>query len=379
MRGKPKKAPREKDLTSRYFSGGYDEDRAEQSETFSARNKNLQKDKMAKTAQLRAEGATGVDVSTLPIGEVVQVHSLYSQVQSQGKTYLCVVRRTLTKLAHTFVVVGDLVRFRDGTIRDAAGKDVSGNEMGDIGSGAEFAAGTTPEAVIEEILPRKTVLTRSDSFKGITQHPIIANAEQVLIVASIRQPYAKWGLIDRMLIAAEAGGLRPIVCLNKLDLALSDEVQPPPDLEEAEAVLTHYASLGVRVLRTSVKLEMGISELRDVFTNHITVLAGHSGVGKSSLVRAVDPKLDLKVGEVSRYTDKGRHTTTSARRYPLESGGAVVDTPGVKQFGLWKVTRENLPNFFPDVAAGNAPPWRQKSYQRILDGLPPDVAPPRPH
>src|SRR4051812_9805082 len=215
MRGKPKKAPREKDLTSRYFSGGYDEDRAEESETFSDRNKNLQKDKMARTAQLRSE-SSAADVSSLPIGEVVQVHSLYSQVKSGGKTYLCVVCRTLTKLSHTFLVVGDLVRFRDGTIRDEAGKDVSGNEMGNIGSGAEFAAGTTPEGVIEEILPRKTVLTRADSFKGTSQQPIIANAEQVLIVVSIRQPYAKWGLIDRMLIAAEGGGLKPIVCLNKL-------------------------------------------------------------------------------------------------------------------------------------------------------------------
>lgn len=356
MHGKPKKAPREKDLTSRYFSGDYDEDRVEQAETFKARNKTLQQDKMVKTALLRADGAVAADVNTLPIGEVVQVHSLYSEVQSAGKTYLCVVRRTLTRLADTFVVVGDLVRFRDMTSRNSEGDSA-------IGAGED-------EGVIEEILPRKTLLTRSDSFKGIVAHPIIANAEQVLIVASIRQPYAKWGLIDRMLVAAEAGGLKPIIALNKIDLALADEKQPPADLAEAEAVLGHYSSMGVRVLRTSVERDLGIDELRDLLRDHVTVLAGHSGVGKSSLVRAIQPSLDLKVGEVSRYTDKGRHTTTSARRYPLDMGGAVVDTPGVKQFGLWGVTRENLENFFPDVAAQTAPEWRVRSYQRILEGLP---------
>ena len=104
----------------------------------------------------------------------------------------------------------------------------------------------------------------------------------------------------------------------------------------------------------------------------MTVLAGHSGVGKSSLIRAVQPDLDLRIGEISRITEKGRHTTTSARRYPLRIGGAVIDTPGVKLFGLWNVTRENLSHYFPDVDADaeTAPRWRRESYQRILASLP---------
>jgi ribosome biogenesis GTPase len=92
-------------------------------------------------------------------------------------------------------------------------------------------------------------------------------------------------------------------------------------------------------------------------------------VGKSSLIRSIQPQLDLRVGEVSRYTDKGRHTTTSARRYLLDFGGAVIDTPGVKLFGLWGVTRENMDDFFPDVAAGIAPAWRKASYERIAASL----------
>jgi ribosome biogenesis GTPase len=102
----------------------------------------------------------------------------------------------------------------------------------------------------------------------------------------------------------------------------------------------------------------------------VTVLAGHSGVGKSSLIRAVQPDLDLRIGAISGYNEKGRHTTTSARRYPLKIGGAVIDTPGVKLFGLWNVTRENLSDFFPDVAGGTAPQWRVESFQRIESSLP---------
>ena len=120
----------------------------------------------------------------------------------------------------------------------------------------------------------------------------------------------------------------------------------------------------------SVSRGVGLDALRDVLRDKTTVLAGHSGVGKSSLIMAIQPKLDIRIGEISRFNDKGRHTTTSARRYVLDFGGAVVDTPGVKLFGLWGVSRENLMEFFPDVEAGRAPDWRKESYERIADSLP---------
>ena len=155
-----------------------------------------------------------------------------------------------------------------------------------------------------------------------------------------------------------------------MDLATHD-ASGRAALAEADAVLTHYASLGVRILRTSAEAQVGLDDLRDVLGGRTTVLAGHSGVGKSTLIRAVQPQLDLRVGEVSTYTEKGRHTTTSARRYPLdmEGGGSVVDTPGVKLFGLWDLTRENLDEFFPDVASATAPTWRRESYERIAASL----------
>jgi ribosome biogenesis GTPase len=113
-----------------------------------------------------------------------------------------------------------------------------------------------------------------------------------------------------------------------------------------------------------------LDRLRALLKDQTTVLAGHSGVGKSSLIRAIQPHLDLRIAQVSAYTDKGRHTTTSAQRFPLDFGGHVIDTPGVKHFGLWDVTRENLLDYFPDVQNQTAPSWRAESYQRIMDSLP---------
>ena len=363
--GKPRKAPREKDLTSRFLSGGMDEDRVEAQQRFSSRSKNAQQDKMLKTFLMRAEqeGATG-DVEALPLGEVIQVFSLFSEVEHAGRTYLCVVRKTLSKVSDTSLVVGDRVRFR--VIEMLGGTtDADGSHTASAGHTRE------PEAVIERIEPRQTVLTRADSFKGVEQHPIVANAEQMLIVASLRHPTVKWGLVDRMLVAARGGGLRPVVCLNKIDLALAqDGSDEEEDLVFARQVMAHYTSLGIDSFLASAERGVGLEELRSLLRDRTTVLAGHSGVGKSSLVRAIQPQLDLKVGEISRYTDKGRHTTTSARRYELDFGGAVIDTPGVKHFGLWGVTRENLAEHFPDVAAGSAPEWRKASYDRILESLP---------
>ena len=141
-------------------------------------------------------------------------------------------------------------------------------------------------------------------------------------------------------------------------------------MREADDVLNHYQSLSIRTLRTSTEGRAGLDELAQVLKDRATVLAGHSGVGKSSLINAIQPTLDIRIGDVSDATQKGRHTTTSARRYPLTFGGSVIDTPGVKVFGLWGVTtREKLEEFFPDVANRSAPPWRQESFNRIVESM----------
>src|SRR5262249_25256552 len=148
----------------------------EQVQRFTNKSKTLQQNKIVRTAELRAaENPAIADIDALPIGDVVQVFSLYSEVQFDGKKYLCVVRKTLAKLRDTQLVVGDRVRFSP--IEQTEG------------------AGTQNEGIIERIEDRQTVLTRADSFKAIVQHPIVANAERMLIVASLALPTVKWGLI----------------------------------------------------------------------------------------------------------------------------------------------------------------------------------------
>jgi ribosome biogenesis GTPase len=348
MSQRPKKAPREKDLTSRFFSGDYDADSVPQQQRFTNRSKNAQQDKIERTALLRAaDEDQAADLDSLPIGPVIQVYSLFCEVDHETGVRLCVVRKTLSKLSETAIVVGDLVRFRDRGTRDDAGR---------------------PEAIIEQVLPRATILTRADSFQGRHSHPIVANAQQMLIVASLVQPTVKWGLVDRMLVAAQSGGLLPIVCLNKIDLAAED-MKAQKHLVSANDAMDHYQSMGIATIKASAEARTGVDELRQILAGKTTVLAGHSGVGKSTLISAVQPGLDIRIGAVSVVTDKGRHTTTSVRRYRLEAGGYVMDTPGVKVFGLWGVSAQNLRDYFPDVEKGNAPAWRVESFQRISASL----------
>lgn len=349
MPGKRRRHPREKDLTSRYLSGDIDEDRIDSQERFSSRSAGAQQRKIERTALLRlAEQEAEVNVESLPVGQVVQVYSLYYDVEHQDTIRLCVVRKTVNKLLDSPIVVGDQVRFRDTGLTDEQGR---------------------PEAVIEQVLPRATILTRADSFKAIEQQPIVANAQQMLIVASLLEPEVRWGLIDRMIVAALSGGLQPILCLNKIDLA-STHPRGPEEMRFASEALAHYQSLGIPSLQTSVPANVGLEELRQALKDRITVLVGHSGVGKSSLIHSIQPTLTLRIGVISGYTGKGRHTTTSAKRYDLDFGGQVIDTPGVKLFGLWNVSRENLPDFFPDLDDPSAPDWRRQSFQRILESLP---------
>src|SRR5688500_16127679 len=256
MGSKRKKQQREKDLTSRYLTGNIDEDRLEHLERFSRRIHSAQQRKMEKTALMRlAEEEFSGEIDALPLGQVLQVFSLFCDVErADDRTmHLCVVRKTLAKLSDTAIVVGDLVRFRPTETRDETGR---------------------PEGVVEQILPRKTILTRSDSFKAIEQHPIVANADQMLIVASLWEPEVRWGLVDRMIIAAQGGGLAPIVCLNKVDLRdASDGARAA--YAAARDALAHYNTLGVRTIETSVPESRGLDELRSLLQNKTTVLSGH--------------------------------------------------------------------------------------------------------
>ena len=166
-----------------------------------------------------------------------------------------------------------------------------------------------------------------------------------MIVASAAEPRLKPNLIDRMLLAAEKGRVRPVVCINKIDLV------DPAFLEPLAGV---YSRMGYEVLLLSAKTAFGIERFRRAVAGRESVVAGQSGVGKSSLLNAVDPSLHLPVCEVSEENEKGKHTTTVARLLPLCCGGYVVDTPGVRQFQLWDVIAEEVAGYYRDLRVTSA-------------------------
>jgi len=169
---------------------------------------------------------------------------------------------------------------------------------------------------------------------------IVTNVDQVMIVASAAEPRLKPNLIDRLLVTAEKSGVRPIVCINKIDLV---------ELASLEPLVGVYSQMGYQVLLLSVRTGFGIPRLARMFRDRESVAVGQSGVGKSSLLNAVDDSLQLRIEPVSADSEKGRHTTAAAQLLPLAFGGYVVDTPGIRQFQLWDVIPEEVVGLYRDL------------------------------
>ncbi|MBT5487394.1 MAG: ribosome small subunit-dependent GTPase A [Deltaproteobacteria bacterium] len=174
---------------------------------------------------------------------------------------------------------------------------------------------------ILRIFPRRTKLSRRPNV-GYPEQVLVSNADTLLMVASIRTPPFRAGLVDRLLVAASCGGLEPVLILSKADLATPDEISP---------IETLYSSLGYTILVTSILESRGLESLRDLLQNRTTVLSGHSGVGKSSLIKALFPNWEIRVGRISNKSGKGRHTTRMAEMFRIPIGGFIVDTPGIRE------------------------------------------------
>ena len=210
-----------------------------------------------------------------------------------------------------------------------------------VGDRAIVSEGSEGSWAIEDIHPRRTILARPDPFLAPRQQVIAANVDQLLIVSSWKTPDLWLELIDRYLIAAGLSEIEPIVCINKADLI--------DDRTELEASISIYREMGHTVLVTSATTGLGIDELRDALTGKLTVVVGLSGTGKSSLMSAVQPGLDIRVGRISEAHRQGTHTTTQSKLYKLDVGGYVADTPGIREFGIAGLTLGELPLYFPEV------------------------------
>jgi ribosome biogenesis GTPase len=198
------------------------------------------------------------------------------------------------------------------------------------------------EGVVESIEERHSKLSRpAADTRGIEQ-VVAANVDGLIVVSAVREPPLRRGFIDRLLVVAEREGLEPLIVINKIDLLDGAE-------EEVRDLVDVYRGLEYPVALVSAIEGRGVEPVREFLRGKSSVVVGQSGVGKSTLLNAVQPGLRLRTGEVSASTSKGRHTTTAAFLLRLEIGGYVVDTPGVREFGLWDVTPEDLSACFPEI------------------------------
>jgi ribosome biogenesis GTPase len=339
------KPPRGNDLTRAYQEDAGGADDARSSERVRAKG-DLSRYRTVVQDKADSTGKPSIDAAECLRGRVLRVHGLQSIVElDDGRVFRCAVRRLLKSLAtdeRNVVTTGDVVWVRHavaGTVKaegNPAKKSAVEDETSETEEADELPPSQLPlaEGVIERIEPRHGVLTRSSRRK---EHILVANVDQVAIVVSLVQPDLKPHLIDRYLAIAQQGALQPVLCLNKADLADPVALQP---------LVGAYAQLGVTVLLTSAKTGMGIDRLREQLRGRATVFSGQSGVGKSSLLNAVEPGLGLAVKSVSEVNSKGRHTTTYTQLIKLASGGWVVDTPGVRQLQLWDVIPQEVEGYF---------------------------------
>jgi len=313
---------RPSDWTRRYRQHGFEDESPEKQERISGKG-DLVRRRTVRGEPIDDESDPGlgiqldVDESACRRGRVLSILGLVSLVEDEsGGRYQCATRRLLKTLStdqRHVVAVGDRVLFRP-----------VGNT-------------NPPEGMIVRIEPRRGCICRA--VRGRRQ-TLVANVDLVAIVASVAEPRLKPNLIDRMLVAAEKGGVRPLICINKIDLLDPAELQPLAGV---------YGQMGYEVLLLSAKIGFGIERFRRALAGRATVVAGQSGVGKSSLLNAIDPSFQLHVQPVSEDTEKGKHTTTIARLLPLAGGGYVVDTPGIRQFQLWDVIPEEVAGYFRDL------------------------------
>lgn len=260
-------------------------------------------------------------------GIVTSIRAQDVYVESQGIKFCCSLRGVLKKEKHklkNLIIVGDNVQF-----------EKTGQDAG----------------VIVAIDERKTVLSRADHLSQQKEHLIAANVDKVLITISVINPPLRTNIIDRYLIAALKGNLSPVILCNKTDL-LNDPSLSEEERENERTLMLElkkiYQQIGIPFITLSCESKEGLDELTAIMKDHISVFSGQSGTGKSSIINATCG-LNLKVRETVQSSKKGAHTTSYAELIKLPFGGYVVDTPGIKSFGVWDLSASELPQLFPEI------------------------------
>ncbi|HNX00411.1 MAG TPA: ribosome small subunit-dependent GTPase A [Candidatus Cloacimonadota bacterium] len=256
-----------------------------------------------------------------------------------------------------------------------------------VGDWVQVDVGNADHPRIEEILPRRNRLSRYSEGSFQTEIILASNIDQIIIISSAKMPIFKPGLIDRYLCIAQIQNLDAIICVNKMDL-----VDDPAEIRHA---CSYYEKCGIPVVYASAETGEGIEQLRNFLKDKDSIFSGQSGVGKSTLINAIQPSLALKIGEISSFNEKGKHTTTQAIMLDWDFGGHLVDTPGLKTVNLHREDKSMIPEIFPGfeelrlqckfpdcthfheegcaiqsaVEYGEIPYDRYESYQRIYESL----------
>ena len=264
-------------------------------------------------------------------------------VYANGREIDCVLSSRIHKQLIYPTADPTSVRRKVQAVRDLEHVDLIA--VGDRVRFTEITDASQTRGMITEVLPRLSKLSRPATVPGqrVFEQVIVSNVDLVLPVFAVAEPTPKWGLLDRYLVSAESSRLPVLVVITKLDLAWKNK--------DFESDLDAYRQAGYAIQMVSAQTGEGLIELQQALHGQTSVLVGKSGVGKTSLLNALQPGLGLRVREVSKGEQgKGRHTTTHLEMFELDFGGAIVDTPGIREFGLWEVSGEELAYLFPEMA-----------------------------
>lgn len=212
-----------------------------------------------------------------------------------------------------------------------------------VGDVVEYEGGQGELATIKNILPRKNYIIRKSTNLSRQSHIIASNLDMVFLIVTVELPEVKLPFVDRFLVTCEAYNVPVTIILNKMD------IYSPEALQMVEAFKEIYSHAGYRIIESSAATGMGLEEIRECCKDKVVLFSGQSGVGKSSLIGALDPNLNLRVGEISAYHQQGKHTTTFYEMHPIATGGFVIDTPGIRGFGLVDVSQLELSGYFPEM------------------------------
>lgn len=212
-----------------------------------------------------------------------------------------------------------------------------------VAVGDEVEIDLDGEAMIVEIHPRKNYINRQSPRVKFQHHIVASNLDQSLLVATLKEPKTSQGFIDRFLVASEMFHVNAMIAFNKSDLFKKKEQERFEEMKEM------YKAVGYKVFLTSTKENTGIEELKTELKDKTTLISGHSGVGKSSLLNIIFPGMNLKTQGVSGWSGKGQHTTTFAEMFDLPFGGRIIDTPGMREFGLVDVSKQEVSHYFPEM------------------------------